>query len=1051
MLDYNNDNLNSNSIPSLRQKMINEALDYHQNMNSIVFKRQVKNIATYNNPSGKTDPSQGDILIEGTIKQKVGDIQSAIQRLNQTISYSNDVTMPQAVTPNTRGVAHVSGNGRNNRRVGGMDGDKPKGFFEKIQEGAKKLIPGKAPVQTLEQSVSGVAPLTKAQNLAAYREFRENEHQSRIAQAQAAQAAASKPPLSKSAIKKTIKPKQSTPYLGWEEDAQKMGQAGIGSTKEDISPTRHTAPQPAIPELTSEEDKEKADYDDYRKRQYAFDKEMFDSGLSFDEPIWINEFPDKGWRKDAAQLEIDKKKYGVQTSTPAQRAAQIAEVQNFIRRANAREEKKAIRERGESVSSSDLETSEVDANYIERFHRANAQRQIEGLNPFETFAEYNDYLEGQYGYDIPQQPQQPLMRPQTGRYDVPQQPQPQQPQQPQQLQQLPLMRPQTGRLAQLIQPQQPGQGGEPPAAGILSTQSPDARSSSKIKQLIDNSLAAIVSSYNSLMDYIDLQIKQRTFKPRDEQTTSALLKELIEPLKLLIANSAQVTERDPIYGVVEYSRIYNIINDIISKINSCPPFLKVDYRLLTEALPIRRDVIQMPGYSAIDQENHEYLDNLLDRLKEAYATQVKFHPKSQLEKEARDLKLREIDNYYEQITKAGYKPSYQHLEELTYAMGDLMDTEVKNQPTEEETQAAENFSSMKEAAHDIKENYSRLILEKEALTREFEEIEERYKDVRKAYDDYDAEVDFIDEQDRQLNDDKVTLKDQYLRKLKYGSSEDYASNMALKRDYTEDLEVINEKLAYNDEARQEFGNRRRKMKPIVDESRDMLFKLRPRIDDISNHMAALFDESKRLSIKSAKEAPLRRSHKSKTDISKRVNEEYYKRVPQRKFHEKNTATKELEKRLKYATMIAPYTERATIPPYKLFGTVGNGKPAKAYGGMRPHKSSEDPFGNGPELEPYLTKYLRPSKFRQVKDVPAIESSSEESSGEDEPRTVKRRGMGKRDKKLKEDLEIIETHIHPDRAILIEKKTKGMRVGRGKKMAAVKPAHVMRPEQDMWFM
>ena len=75
--------LQQNIAPSLRQSMINEALDYHQNMNSVVFKRQARNLETYARESGRTDPSPKDVLVEGSIRQKVAEIGTQIQRLNQ--------------------------------------------------------------------------------------------------------------------------------------------------------------------------------------------------------------------------------------------------------------------------------------------------------------------------------------------------------------------------------------------------------------------------------------------------------------------------------------------------------------------------------------------------------------------------------------------------------------------------------------------------------------------------------------------------------------------------------------------------------------------------------------------------------------------------------------------------------------------------------------------------------------------------------------------------------------------------------------------------------
>jgi hypothetical protein len=1041
MLDYNNDNLNSNSIPSLRQKMINEALDYHQNMNSIVFKRQVKNIATYNNPSGKTDPSQGDILIEGTIKQKVGDIQSAIQRLNQTISYSNDVTMPQAVTPNTRGVAHVSGNGRNNRRVGGVkikrviseweqaDYDDFKYRFEQYNLKIHHEMGITKPIRSLpdkpyEGWLEDKNNLIEAEQTHKFQsslppnlKFKQfynppapfegipfdpftpesmsyPDYLKHVKERQKTGEKFEPPikekeeeegkPMHSSAIQKIIDRAERAEKLiePTTSIVQRLKSKGRQRRQEVAAkPVSERALERYEQELNEAD--ETASYNVYKKAQTEFDEYMISVGL-MEGPLRIlpNE-PYSNWLDDAMQLEQDLTTFTQQEAMPAE-----------------------LRSRQQRLQ-------KVNEGIHDLLRKVAEER---GLNPIRPMQ--------------PQQPPQPML---------PQQPpQPMQPQQPQQ----PLQPRQ-----QLIQPQQPGQGGEPPAAGILSTQSPDARSSSKIKQLIDNSLAAIVSSYNSLIDYIDLQIKQRTFKPRDEQTTSALLKELVEPLKLLIANSAQVTERDAIYGVVEYSRIYNIINDIISKINSCPPFLKVDYRLLTEALPIRRDVIQMPGYSGIDQENHEYLDNLVDRLKEAYATQVKYHPKSQLEKDAQALKLREIDNYYEQITKAGYKPSHEELEELNEVISSKFTEQIKLEPTFEEKTAVESKPLSKEAMEYYKSEYDYLKERKETLSEAFGNIMSESNSYNLQEEPYIKKIDQLtafmynlydkfNDLDRQLSSldlkrprEEIQYETRIIREQKRDIKEEERVIQHLIHTYGERLHNIR-----NSEQRRTYDEQ---LNRLNDEMNDVDYNL-----NVNRYFLKAYEEQVK------EDKPLRKSYKGKRIAQTKIEEEEIpKLLKQRQYHEANTS-KSKEKMKERTAMLEPYKQRSTIP---IQGPFGNGKPAKAYGGMRPHKSSEDPFGNGPELEPYLTKYLRPSKFRQVKDVPAIESSSDESSGEDEPRTVKRRGMGKRERKLKEDLEIIETHIHPDRAILIEKKTKGMRVGRGKKMAAVKPAHVMRPEQDMWFM
>jgi hypothetical protein len=115
---------------------------------------------------------------------------------------------------------------------------------------------------------------------------------------------------------------------------------------------------------------------------------------------------------------------------------------------------------------------------------------------------------------------------------------------------------------------------------------------------------------------------------------------------------------------------------------------------------------------------------------------------------------------------------------------------------------------------------------------------------------------------------------------------------------------------------------------------------------------------------------------------------------------------------------------------------------------RPHKEADDKFGDNPELEPYLTKYLRPSKHRNESHNKTDDfSSSDESSGSDSEGPKKIRGSGKRKtKKVIEDYEIIESQPKAEKGILIEKKT---RVKKG--MGGKKPVHQARPESDLWFM
>ena len=190
--------------------------------------------------------------------------------------------------------------------------------------------------------------------------------------------------------------------------------------------------------------------------------------------------------------------------------------------------------------------------------------------------------------------------------------------------------------------------------------------------------------------------------------------------------------------------------------------------------------------------------------------------------------------------------------------------------------------------------------------------------------------------------------------------------------------------------------------------------------------------------------PLRKAYKSKMATIQGLEAAQPKLEAKRDYFQ-GRVDEAFDKQAKRLVKMMPHRAKAKI---SMEGPFGDGKPKS--GGVNPHKPSADPFGDNPELEPYLTKYLRPSKFRQVNDTPAIESSSDESSGEDEPKTVKRRG-GKRGKKLREDFEIIEAQLHPDKAVLIEKKTRTKRIGRGKVIETTKPAHTTAPSADLWFM
>lgn len=73
------------SIPSLRQKQIDEVLDYHKLMNQVVFNRNVRNVAALNEKA--TPPHRTDLEVEAEFRSKVDAIKQSLSELVNMYGY----------------------------------------------------------------------------------------------------------------------------------------------------------------------------------------------------------------------------------------------------------------------------------------------------------------------------------------------------------------------------------------------------------------------------------------------------------------------------------------------------------------------------------------------------------------------------------------------------------------------------------------------------------------------------------------------------------------------------------------------------------------------------------------------------------------------------------------------------------------------------------------------------------------------------------------------------------------------------------------------------
>ena len=925
--------LEQNIVPSLRQSMINEALDYHQNMNSVVFKRQARNLETYARESGKVDPSPKDILVEGSIRQKVGEISNQIQRLNQQLNYASSGVIAPAVV----------GSG-----IGGRRGKQSK--------------------------------------------IRRNVNRDRLERGEV--------PIDFS----TLNPRSDEGYRRESRDAIEAARSY----------------QPIEPQ-------EQEFYERGQEPEFGRTFQPMQPSLGLPQTFDVNE---------RLRLHNPPPPPPSSSSSGTSSVMSIGRQQEYNRGYQKQEEERKQQERD-----------------LDRALRA-------------TF---------------PSEPSEPSES-------------------------------------------------EPIAPGPIFSSSPSASESSKLYLIVDNSLASIVGLYNSLIDYIEMQQKQRAFSQQDEQLVSQLLRELIDPMKMLIANSA-VAKQGATKDLVDYTRIYNVISTLISRISSSPPFLKVPTGLLTEKLPIREDIIQAANFNPDKEANHQYLGQLIKKIEHERDLLVRTFPKSPLEKEARELKLKELETVYRKITSAGYRPSSEIMKDIARVeaieanqpeLGKQiqskaarlidLDTRLNLDPREElskiqeETllieRLQENLADSTQEIAGMMEEISRLdsIFARHAedirihgetpevltamsdIVRAVRDIEEQSAVLKQESFDIERDLKDFDKTVRERNKRLETLQYQDPQNLKVIYDREKHELNLLDQEYQKNKAMLEkfrqmspEVLKYHkknapkeahltrNRATENKGLKRdiSFLKPHVEEKVPAMFPRDKPIPKQGETLEENFNFYKRGMLPNSEDYIVKLLlNPIKDDDSNNAIHRKYSKAELRQFFKTKIGSQNLY-RLEQSGMSPSDVEDYKREMQAALDSVptGRGKPTSLRGG-HVHKKSDDLFGDNSELAPYLTKYLRPSKHRQ--NVPPIESSSDESSDseEGEPYRVMKGfgdGMrslpstsGKKNRKKIEDYEIIETQLHPDKAVLIEKKTRTKRIAGGKVIKSVKAVHETAPSQDLWF-
>jgi hypothetical protein len=197
--------------------------------------------------------------------------------------------------------------------------------------------------------------------------------------------------------------------------------------------------------------------------------------------------------------------------------------------------------------------------------------------------------------------------------------------------------------------------GEPTAPGTLGKTAPGdiTRSLMKSRDMVMSAVSSIITGYNGLVDYINLQNRQKPFKQRDVSSIDGLVKQLVDPLKSALAASSRMLESDTREAERDYIKVYNVISDMIKKILTGMPFIKVDIAMLNERIPLKYEYILSKEYDSKKQGNQQYLKSLEDMVKKEMTSLEKMPEQTPLEQEAKAVMRQQLNRQLEQLVDAG--------------------------------------------------------------------------------------------------------------------------------------------------------------------------------------------------------------------------------------------------------------------------------------------------------------------------------------------------------------------------------------------------------------
>jgi hypothetical protein len=539
--------LTTNSMPSLRQRQINEVLDYHQNMNHIVFNRTARHVAVSEQPSGEVDPSQSDIIIEGTIRDRIDNILTSIQKLNQTIAYSTDVQKTEE---------ELDGGGGSSKKRG--------------------------------HQTRGVLPEQQA--------FMDRTKATSVSTADSRGTSSSSAPVNRSGftVPGLLSPDEIAELTKSADKAVKQSRSeGLPSMSSgDSSTTSGTSSSGTVPSLIVPGSKGLSSVVSVAPRQQS------SKGSTTSIPM-------KGAISASDRARINQamttKVPGFVSPQEKKRMSSVASVSKGARTKS--DESGATESKGEDYGDpSRFHADSPEGSIDEEGYYEDLERQ---LDEAEEADERDDGRDRRYR-------DQERMYAQSG-------------------------------------------------TKVVSRAPGDVRVTSKIKSLIDNSLASILSGYNSLVDYVKLQQQQRPFSSKDTQVVSGLLQTLVEPLKQVIVSALSLRYtndgKQTVEGQIEYTRVYNVLKDIIQKIQDSSnggPLIKTDPGMLTEKIPLRQDIMDAPDYDAFNVNTYPYLDKLNDMIETERTKVEAYKVHSQLERDGQQQKLSELDKVQQSLERAGY-------------------------------------------------------------------------------------------------------------------------------------------------------------------------------------------------------------------------------------------------------------------------------------------------------------------------------------------------------------------------------------------------------------